>query len=645
MLRRLLSARASIWISLGIAVVFVASTVGHVASPSHGAWLTGLALSAAGLLGLAYRGGALSALAFDHLRRERRAVQDASDLHHATIEALAMAIEAKDSASYSHLRDVQRLAGALAAAMGLDRREAQAVQTAALLHDIGMLAVPPHIVAKTGPLTPEELQKVRRHPRLGADIIRHVPFPMPVAPLIESHHERWDGTGYPRGLRSEAIPLGARIIAIVDRFGALMADRPHRSAKTRDEALAILRAEAGTGFDPRLVDTFIRILPEVEREHGVLFHNTEAPPPAEGDDAEGDAIERPRVLEQIARANREFYDLYQMSQAVVTLSIADAMALIASRLSDLVHATSCALFLEEDGRLRCRYASGLEADRIRQVVAMPGEGFLGRVYRAGRALTTTEPLAAGAVERGPHPACLLQSAMACPLLVADRPVGVLWIGHERVGAFEADHVRVLDAVARLAATVIENAILFEQTRRDATTDRLTGLANSRGFTSQCEPLLARALHEGEPLALLMMDVDDLKLVNDTYGHGVGDVVLREVAQTIRSVLRPTDLCARWAGDEFVAALAGCGLADAERRALDLQATLASRPIAIGPGEDWFVRLSVGTAATPDHGRTVDDLMHAADDRMYADKQQHKAQRRHARGTDQNRNDTPTVARQ
>jgi diguanylate cyclase (GGDEF)-like protein len=328
------------------------------------------------------------------------------------------------------------------------------------------------------------------------------------------------------------------------------------------------------------------------------------------------------VLDDIALANRELYELYEMSQAMVTLSVADTMALIASRLTDLVPSSCCALFLEDEGVLRCRYASGLDADLVKTIAVVSGETFVGSVHRSQRTALTRQPfdtLPPARVPRAPS----LRAALACPLVVGETAVGVLWVAHESEHAFESDHARVLDAVARQAATVLHNAILFERTRQEAVTDRLTGLLNSRGLATQFDQALVRAVREGEPLAVLMMDVDDLKTINDTYGHAVGDNVLREVARTIRSVLRPTDLCARWSGDEFVAVVGNCTLADAERRALDVQATLSSRPIVFRPGEEWFVRVSVGTAAFPQQARSLDGLMAAADERMYRDKQEHK----------------------
>ena len=177
-----------------------------------------------------------------------------ADLHLATIEALALAIDAKDQTSQLHIRRVQLYAAALARGLGMSENEIQGVKTAALLHDIGKLAVPEHILSKPGPLTPEEFQKIRAHPKVGADIVSSVPFPYPVAPLILSHHERWDGKGYPAGLKGEEIPLGARILSVVDYFDALMAERPYHKAMTSEAAIGLLQQEAGKGLDPQVVE-------------------------------------------------------------------------------------------------------------------------------------------------------------------------------------------------------------------------------------------------------------------------------------------------------------------------------------------------------------------------------------------------------
>jgi putative nucleotidyltransferase with HDIG domain len=200
------------------------------------------------------------------IQDQQRHVQQVSDLHLATIEALALAIDAKDQTAQSHIRRVQVYAAGLARALGMSENEIQGVKTAALLHDIGKLAVPEHILSKPGPLTQEEFQKIRIHPQVGAEIISGVPFPYPVAPLILSHHERWDGKGYPGGLKANEIPLGARILSVVDYFDALMSERPYHKPMSFEAAIGLLNQESGKALDPRVVQTFVELYPALTAE-------------------------------------------------------------------------------------------------------------------------------------------------------------------------------------------------------------------------------------------------------------------------------------------------------------------------------------------------------------------------------------------
>src|SRR5215213_1223049 len=229
-------------------------------SQASGFWLV---IIAAAALYLAY---------LTHVRSVARAelsrqhFEELAELHLSTVEALALAIDAKDQTATSHIRRVQRYAAAVAQAIGMTPDEVQGVRMAALLHDIGKLAVPEHILSKPGPLTSEEFRKVQIHPVIGAEIIGAVPFPYPVAPLILAHHERWDGKGYPNGLEGEQIPLGARILSVVDHFDALTSDRPYHAALSDTEALAIIRGEASGALDPQVVMVFVAMLPQLRAE-------------------------------------------------------------------------------------------------------------------------------------------------------------------------------------------------------------------------------------------------------------------------------------------------------------------------------------------------------------------------------------------
>lgn len=194
------------------------------------------------------------------LDNERRHAQRTAEVHLATIEALALAIDAKDQPTHNHIRRVQVYAAGIAHALGMSEGEVEAVKTAALLHDIGKLAVPEHILAKPGALTPEEFQKVRIHPQVGAEIIASVPFTYPVAPLILNHHERWDGRGYPAGLAGDAIPLSARIVSVADVYDALVTAHKYKGAWTSAEAIRHVLAGRGAQFEPRIVDALVAVV-------------------------------------------------------------------------------------------------------------------------------------------------------------------------------------------------------------------------------------------------------------------------------------------------------------------------------------------------------------------------------------------------
>src|SRR6201998_2892003 len=173
-----------------------------------------------------------------------------ASLHLRTIESLALAIEAKDHTTHDHLQRVRIYAMELAKDLGLSADETEALQAASVLHDIGKLAVPEHIISKPGKLTPEEFEKMKIHPIVGAEILEQVHFPYPVVPIVRAHHEKWDGSGYPFGLAGDAIPVGARILAAVDCLDALASDRQYRTAVPLDEAMRHVEMESGTSFAP-----------------------------------------------------------------------------------------------------------------------------------------------------------------------------------------------------------------------------------------------------------------------------------------------------------------------------------------------------------------------------------------------------------
>src|SRR3954452_9068399 len=268
---------------------------------------------------------------------EKRHVEQIASLNMRTIEALALAIEAKDQTTHTHLQRVRTYAVEIAKELGLEPDQIEALRAAALLHDIGKLAIPEQIINKPGKLSREEFEKMKVHPIVGSEILERVAFPYPVAPIVRSHHERWDGSGYPEGLSGEGIPIGARILAAVDCLDALASHRQYRPALPLAEAMEKVKEMAGTWFDPKIVDILQRRYIELERlaqmsenmaatiglsrsirvERGLApaagFEQTE---PTHG------SFENPDFLSSIASARQEAQTMFELSQDLgVSLSL------------------------------------------------------------------------------------------------------------------------------------------------------------------------------------------------------------------------------------------------------------------------------------------------------------------------------------
>jgi diguanylate cyclase (GGDEF)-like protein/putative nucleotidyltransferase with HDIG domain len=558
--------------------------------------------------------------------------EEMASLHLRTIEALALAIDAKDQTTHAHLERVQVYAVELAKELGLDEDQMEAIRAASLLHDIGKLAVPEHIISKPGRLTPEEFEKMKIHPVVGAEILERVKFPYPVVPMVRYHHEKWDGSGYPEGLRGEAIPIGARILSAVDCLDALATDRQYRKALPLDQAIAVVVQEAGRAFDPRVVEVLARRYVELERlagQHQIepLKLSTDlkveaGAAPAAGFEstsvaASGRSVrngDQPDFLAKIAAARQEAQALFEVAQNLgSSLSLDETLSVLSVRLKRIVPHDSLAVYIKRGANLVPEFVSG-DNFRLFSSLEIPiGQGLSGWVAENSKPILNGNPSVEPGYLNDTSKFSTLRSALAVPLEGVNGVVGVLSLYASERDAFTRDHLRVMLVVSSKLALSIENSLRYRQAETSATTDFLTGLPNARSLFLHLESEIARARLCGESLAALVCDMDNFKQINDQYGHLEGNKVLKVVAGALRAHCRESDYVARMGGDEFVIVLPGLTNEHLPHRVEQLR-RFAIEESRLQTGLD--LTISIGHALFPEDGDNAEELLAAADRIMY-----------------------------
>ncbi len=576
----------------------------------------------------------------DRLEHEKRHVEEIAGLHVRTIEALALAIEAKDQTTHDHLRRVRIYAMEIGKELGLSESELEALRAAALLHDIGKLAVPEHIISKPGKLTPEEFEKMKIHPVVGAEILERVQFPYPVVPIVRSHHEKWDGTGYPSGLRREEIPMGARILAAVDCLDALASDRQYRKALPLSQAMDIVRSESGKAFDPRVVAILDRR--HVELEHEAVNHGQNATrlstevkisrgkAPARGfENSSSDFYlsGRSDAMSSIAAARQEVQMLFELTQDIGhSLSVSETLSVVGVRLKRLVPYDSIAVYVRRETKLEPAYVNG-ENFRLFSSLEIPiGQGLSGWVADNNKPILNGNPSVEAGYLSDLTKFSTLRSALAVPLQGLNGNIGVLAIYRAEKDAFSREDLRILLAVGSKLAMSLENALLYQTVERSATTDYMTNLPNARSLFMRLESELSRCKRTSVPFAVLVCDLDGFKQINDRFGHLEGNKILRYVAHKLREGCREYDYVARMGGDEFVMLLPGITAESAPARITEFRQSI-SEAVDLLP-EPCTLSMSVGAAYFPLDSIEAEELLSTADLRMYKSKRQ-QGQQEHA----------------
>lgn len=575
------------------------------------------------LLPLAIATNAAYKIHIRNLDQKTREISEASRLHLATVEALATAIDARDQVGIGHVRRTQIYAVGLGRILEMGEPEIDALRTGALLHDIGKLAVPDHILNKPGRLTQAEMEKTKIHSSVGASILEKVGFPNPVVPTVKYHHEFWDGSGYPEGLRGTQIPLTARVLSVADAFDTLRGARPYRPAISRDDACSFMRAGAGSQFDPKIVDLLIRNLKTFEDEiesEGLGYDNeTEA--------LKFDATNS-SFVEQIKRANREVFTLYSLARDFsAALSLDDTLSLYTEKVGEFVPYDACAVFLlDETGDLATavhvagQKGAGLQGKRVRV-----GEGATGYALKKNRLVENVDP-ALDLAFSGRDDDQDFKTMISRPIVADEKIIGAISIYSSELTNFQDEHLRLLDTVSRIAADAIAKSLRHAEAATHAHTDPITGLPNARSLQVEFEKELKRSERSNSTFQVLMLDLDGFKAVNDSFGHKVGDQLLTQLGGVIRSQLRDYDFLARYAGDEFVALLPETDEDGVEELCQRIESAVNDFEIRISETESARVGVSIGSAAFPGKGESFDQLIIAADKAMYAEKAGRKLRR-------------------
>lgn len=597
-----------------------------------------LGLLIMGLVHLLYRFNEKQLAELKRAEAERRQhVEEMAEIHMNTIESLAIAIDAKDQTTHGHVRRTQIYATQMGKLFDVTSAELRALVAGALLHDVGKLAVPEYILNKPGKLTEGEFAKMKIHPTVGGDILKRVNFPYPVEDIVRYHHEKWDGSGYPKGLRAEAIPLVARIISVVDFYDATRCDRPYRKGMAREESLALLRSMAGSAFDPRIVEKFQKHV--LEFDALIDAEDIQEQVPAATDDyntdTKPDAGLASDVLgtpsgnagfRSITEAQREVFALHEIAQTIgSSLNVNDTVTLVANKLRAIVPFDTCIIFVvdEKSSKAVAAHASGDNAEFFSRRRMDIGDGVTGWVIANGRPMCNASP-ELDLVGVPEDMSKEYNAILSAPLLREDGAFGAITLLSKSRTSYTTEHVRLLESVCQHASSALNNALTFEKTKSSALVDPLTDLPNARGFYMMLEQKLAECQRlNREALAVISIDIDDFKAVNDQYGHVIGDRVLASVAGVIRKELRQMDILTRYAGDEFVAIMPSASTHIAASVVERVRHAVESQKFSVRSDKKIEIRLSMGVGCFPEDGETTEELLTKAAREMQREKHRRK----------------------
>ncbi len=527
-----------------------------------------------------------------------RHLNELNTLYMSTIETLAMAIDAKDQITHGHIRRVQKFAVGLADHLGVvDEKMIKAIEAAALLHDMGKLAVPEYILNKPGPLTPAEFEKMKLHASVGADILSAINFPYPVVPIVRHHHEHWNGGGYPDGLAHTAIPIGARILSVVDCFDALTSDRPYRPRLSNAAAVQILIERRGTMYDPLIVDAFVReherlaaeISEEAEPSTLRLVAMKDLAPMTESPAQVRDS------LDHINASTGEMVALYDIASDLSSQSsFHEAAELIVRHVRRLIPSSACVFFayISDVDEIRSEFVSGELAGHFVDLRISRGQKLSGWVAANKQTITNSDPvLDLGEAARTMTPR--LRSCLSTSISHGDVLVGVISLYSATDRAFSDEHSRVLEAVARQVSRPMSQLTAPNRAASETRPKAVPPVAEPTSVLSS----LPVAVSSGTVIVLAL-----------SAAAANRERLLIELKSAMRACLRDGDRVDQFETARLVACLPHTSTAQASQ----VIARIRERISASGELQTLGAAdVSIGAASAPQDGSTLDQLIASA----------------------------------
>lgn len=541
-----------------------------------------------------------------------------------TVRVLAATVDAKDHYTRHHSANVSFYACQLARAMNLDPAEVRQVELAGLLHDIGKIAIPDHILQKPGKLTQEERQVIQSHAAIGANILAQASHLAHLVPMVRHHHERYDGRGYPDGLHGPEIPLGAAIIGLADAFDTMTTRRVYRAPLPLETAMGELRQHAGTQFHPDVVAAMEYVVEKAWAEGapwllrlGEANENGEAVPPG----AAGRMLYEGE--EPVAPKHRDPLDFLEEARLVhVFEECSSLLGWSGEHALNFWSADAVQIYLVDydSGTLNLAWSNG-SAPAQHYLAACRAEGPVPLTTGlAGWASMTNQGISVPDARRDPrwlygHELPGPLSVLVAPIVGTGQAVGVIQLLSRGESRFSQTDIKVLKIFSSLLAQAIERVQNTRKRRESQWTDSLTGLRN----LSYLHAFLDEQAAVPGVLSVAFLDGDDLKDVNDGHGPEAGDLIIRHIAYCLMAWQRPGDVVIRIAGDEFMLFFPGLSLPEASARVEQIRMAVAETPVELPGGRRLGVSVSCGvTEVDAAHG--PHRAIRAAEQAMYKAKQ-------------------------